>query len=77
MHRQKTIDGGVPDTPPIDFTCYVLWGKSVAVLNSKWSNKIQDQFSNAIVEIAEDARHFVDHEQPSLANQRMMSLLSG
>ena len=76
-HRQKIIDDGVPDTSPIDVPCYVLWGQSDATLRSKWSDNIQRQFSNVTVEIAEDAEHFVHYEQPSLANPRIISFLSG
>ena len=76
-HRQKIIDDGAPDTSPIDVPCYVLWGQSDAILRSEWSDNIQRQISNVTVEIAEDAEHFVHYEQPSLANQRIISFLSG
>ena len=74
---QKIIDDGVRDISPIVVPCYVLWGQSNAILRSKWSDNLQRQFSNVTVKIAEDAEHFVHYEQPSLANPRIISFLSG
>ena len=76
-YRQEIIENGVPDTPPIETPCYVLWGKDDAVLRAEWSDNIKEQFRNATVEIAERAGHFVHYERPSLANQRIMSFFSG
>ena len=74
---QKIIDDGVRDISPIVVPCYVLWGQSNAILRSKWSDNLQRQFSNVTVKIAEDTEHFVHYEQPSLANPRIISFLSG
>ena len=76
-HRQKIIDNGAFDTSLIDAPCYVLWGQSDAILRAEWSDDIQVQITNTTVEIAEDAEHFVQYEQPALANPHIISFLSG
>ena len=75
-YRQNIIDDGVPDTPPIDVPCYVLWGK-----RCRSSFRMVGQYPGTIFKChcrnRRGRRTFVHYEQPSLANQRIMSFFSG
>ena len=69
--RLAIARGEAPKVPVIDVPTQFLWGRHDPVIKAEWVDRIPDYFSNATVEIAEDAGHFVHYEAPALAADRI------
>ncbi|MBU2533370.1 MAG: alpha/beta hydrolase [Alphaproteobacteria bacterium] len=74
--RLAIARGEAQPIPPIDVPTYVLWGRHDPVLKAEWSDNISANFTDATVEIAEHAGHFVHYEAPELAAERIAALFS-
>jgi len=69
--RMAVMKGEAPSLPPIDLPTHVLWGRHDPVIKAEWTDNIGESFRDIIVEIAEDAGHFVHYEAPDLAAKRI------
>jgi len=74
--RMALVREGAPDLPKIDVTSRFYWGRHDPVIRADWADTVPDYFSNATVEIAEDAGHFVHFETPARANARVVEFFS-
>lgn len=69
--RIAVMKGNAPKLPPIALPTYILWGRHDPVIKAEWSDNVHEAFSNATVEIADNAGHFVHYEQPELAASKI------
>jgi len=69
--RLAMMKGTAPTLPPIETPTFVLWGRHDPVIKAEWSDTIGEHFTQATVEIAADAGHFVHYEQPDLAAEKI------
>lgn len=75
--RMALVRDGAPALPRIDVPSRFYWGRFDPVIRAEWADTLPDYFSNAAVEIAEDAGHFVHFETPEPANERVIRFFSG
>jgi pimeloyl-ACP methyl ester carboxylesterase len=69
--RLAIARGEAPRVPKIDVRTHFLWGRHDPVIKAEWADNVGDYFSNATVEFAEEAGHFVHYEAPDLAADRI------
>lgn len=69
--RMAMMKGTAPKLPPIDLPTFMLWGRHDPVIKADWADKVDAHFTNATVEIAEHAGHFVHYEAPGLAAEKI------
>lgn len=69
--RLAVMRGEVPPQPPIAQPTHVLWGESDRVLLPAWRDRLSEFFADVTVETAPRAGHFVHHERPDLAAERI------
>lgn len=69
--RVAMIRDGAPDLPKIETPSRFFWGRYDPVINSDWTDRLPDYFLDPVVELAEDAGHFVQMEMPDAAAQRI------
>lgn len=70
--RMAMIKGTAPKLAAIETPTFILWGRHDPVIKAEWADKVDDHFTRATVEIAEDAGHFVHYEAPVLAAEKMV-----
>lgn len=71
--RLAIASGEASKVPPIAVPTYVFWGRHDPVLKVEWTDNISKSFTNATVEVAEGAGHFVHYEMPEQAAERIAS----
>ena len=69
--RMAMMKGTAPKLAAIETPTFMLWGRHDPVIKAEWADKVDDHFTRATVEIAEDAGHFVHYEAPVLAAEKM------
>ena len=69
--RLAIARGEAPPLRAIETPTFVYWGRHDPVLKSEWVDNIDKSFSNATIEIAEDAGHFVHYEKPEASAERI------
>jgi len=67
------VRDGAPDLPKINIPSRFFWGHHDPVILSEWTDKLPDYFENPIVELAENAGHFVHFECPGESNERIIT----
>ncbi len=73
IHRARiaAMKGEAPKPAVIETPAYFLWGRHDPVVKFEWSDRLPDYFARMDVEPAEHAGHFVHHERPDLAAERI------
>lgn len=74
--RRLAMKGLLPKQPAIDLPSRFLWGRHDPLLKVDWTDRLGEYFSNFVLEIAEDAGHFVHFECPVLAADRIAAFFS-
>lgn len=69
--RLAMMKGTAPKLPPITTPTFIFWGRHDPVIKAEWADKVDEHFTNATVEIAENAGHFVHYEVPELAARKI------
>jgi pimeloyl-ACP methyl ester carboxylesterase len=69
--RMALVRDGSPDLPKIEIPSRFFWGRHDPIIRADWANTVPDYFTDATVEIAEGAGHFVHFETPGPANARV------
>jgi pimeloyl-ACP methyl ester carboxylesterase len=69
--RIALIENGAPVLSKIPVPSQFFWGRHDPVILCDWVDRLPDYFENPIIEIAEDAGHFVHFEQAGAANERI------
>ena len=75
--RLAVARGEAPAVAPIDVPTQFLWGRHDPVLKADWTEGLETYFTNAKIEVAEDAGHFVHYEAPDQAGQKLREFFSG
>jgi len=57
--RMALVEHGAPELPKIRVPTRVFWGRHDPILRVEWADRLGDYFHEPIVEVAEDAGHFV------------------
>jgi pimeloyl-ACP methyl ester carboxylesterase len=71
--RMALIRDGAPELPPIRLPTRVLWGAHDPILKPAWTDRLLDYFANLQLDLAPGAGHFVQYEQPELANRELIA----
>ena len=70
--RMALVEHGAPELPKIRVPTRVFWGRHDPILRVEWADRLGDYFHEPIVEVAEDAGHFVHLEVPGEVNPRIV-----
>ncbi len=74
--RMALVRNGAPSLPPIETPARFFWGAHDPVIKADWADTLPQYFTDAEVEIAEGAGHFVHLETPDAANARVIDFFT-
>ncbi|MFC7156887.1 alpha/beta fold hydrolase [Halomarina halobia] len=75
--RKRLMRDGAPSMDPIEVPTRILWGELDPIVDSEWSDRLDEYFADYRLDTVPDAGHFVHHEKPDLANDEIESFFAG
>lgn len=74
--RTKIMENGPPELPEIEVPTRFLWGAEDQIIKARWSDRLDDYFSNYELTVLPDAGHFVHYERPEQVNREVRRFFS-
>ncbi len=75
--RMGLVEHGAPTLPKITVPSRFFWGRHDPIILCDWMDRLPDYFHAPIMEVAEDAGHFVHLEVPQLAAAKVAEFFQG